>query len=147
MDDAVEARLRLALGARTGAETTYQTLNRVESLYNELTDQDLSTQLTAFFGSLSNLQTDPADTAARNLVLSNADTVIQTLQRQRAGMVEPGQRPERHGRVGRRKRRTTLASEDRQAERDDRDGRSAGARAVPAPARPARQPCCGSWAS
>ena len=87
VDDAVEARLRLALGARSGAETTYQTLNRVESLYNELTDQDLSTQLSAFFGSLSNLQTDPADTAARNLVLSNANTVIQTLQRQRNGVL------------------------------------------------------------
>ena len=87
IDEAVEARLRLALGQRSGAQTVYATLNRVESLYNELTDGDLSSQLSEFFGSLSNLQTDPAEATARNLVISNANAVIQTLQRQRAGLL------------------------------------------------------------
>lgn len=88
IDEAIEARLRTALGARTGAETTYTMLNRVESLYNELTDGDLSSQLSEFFDSLSNLQTDPADNSARNLVISNANAVIRTLQRQRSGLLD-----------------------------------------------------------
>jgi flagellar hook-associated protein 1 FlgK len=87
VDEAVEARLRLALGQRSGAQTVYETLNRVESLYNELTDGDLSSQLSEFFGSLSNLQTDPAEATARDLVVSNAGAIIQTLQRQRAGLL------------------------------------------------------------
>jgi flagellar hook-associated protein 1 FlgK len=88
VDQAVEARLRQALGARTGAETSYQTLSRVEALYNELTDYDLSSQLSAFFGSLSDLQTDPSESAARNLVLASADAVIRTLQRHRSGLLD-----------------------------------------------------------
>jgi flagellar hook-associated protein 1 FlgK len=87
IDEAVEARLRLALGQRSGAQTIYQTLSGVEALYNELTDADLSSQLSAFFSSLSDLQTDPAEPTTRNLVISNAGTVIQTLQRQRNGLL------------------------------------------------------------
>ncbi len=87
LDEAVEARLRLALGQRSGAQTVYETLNRVEAMYNELTDGDLSSQLSEFFGSLSNLQTDPAETTARDLVISNADAIIHTLQRQRSGLL------------------------------------------------------------
>ncbi len=87
VDEAVEARLRLDLGDRAGAQTAYTALNRIESLYNELTQYDLSTQLTTFFGSFSDVQTNPADISARNLILANADTVIQTLQRQRTGLL------------------------------------------------------------
>lgn len=88
IDEAVEARLRQALGSRSGAELRYQTLSRVEGLYNELTETDLSTQLTNFFGSLGNLQTDPLETTARDLVLANADQVVQSLQRHRSGLLE-----------------------------------------------------------
>jgi len=87
VDEAVEARLRLALGDRAGAQPAYPALHRIESLYNELTQYDLSTQLTTFFGSFSDVQTNPADISARNLILANADTVIQTLQRQRTGLL------------------------------------------------------------
>lgn len=87
VDEAIEARLRLALGQRSGAQTVYETLTRIESLYNELTDADLSSQLSALFGSFSDLQTDPAESTARNLLLANADAVIQTLQRRRTGIL------------------------------------------------------------
>ena len=87
-DAAVESRLRLAYGMRSGAELTYQTLSRVEALYNELTEYDLSSQLNEFFKSLADLQTDPLETASRNLVVSNADAIIRTLQRQRSGLLD-----------------------------------------------------------
>ncbi len=88
VDEAVEARLRLALGARSGAETTYQTLSQVEALYNELTDYDLSSQLSELFGRFTNLQTDPAELSSRSMVLAGADVVVRTLQRQRSGLLD-----------------------------------------------------------
>jgi flagellar hook-associated protein 1 len=88
VDEAVESRLRMALGAKSGAGVTYQTLSRVEAIYNELSDGDLSSQLSSFFSSLSNLQTDPTESTARNLVLANADAIIKTLQRQRTGILD-----------------------------------------------------------
>ncbi|MEW6250008.1 MAG: flagellar hook-associated protein FlgK [Planctomycetota bacterium] len=88
VDLALEAQLRSALGARAGAQTTYQTLNRIEGLYNELTDQDLSTQLTQFFAGFAGVQTDPLESSARRLVISNADAVIGTMQRHRRGLLD-----------------------------------------------------------
>ena len=88
IDEAVESRLRMALGSRSGADTTYQALSRVEALYNELTDFDLSSQLATMFTGFSNLQTDPAEATARNLVITNANSVIRTLQRQRSTILD-----------------------------------------------------------
>ncbi len=88
LDQAVEGRLRLALAQRNGADTRYQTLNGVESMYNELTDSDLSTQLGNLFGSFANLQTDPTEITARDQVVSCADSVIATLQRYRSGLLD-----------------------------------------------------------
>lgn len=88
VDEAVEQRLRLALGARSGAEVTYETLNRVEALYNELTEYDLSSQLSDFFQQLSNLQTDPVEMSTRSLVLATADAMTQTIQRHRTGLLD-----------------------------------------------------------
>lgn len=88
LDEAVESRLRLALAERHEAQTRYQALNRVESLYGELTDYDLSTQLSTLFSGFANLQTDPADLSARELVLANAEAVVRTLQHQRSGLLD-----------------------------------------------------------
>jgi flagellar hook-associated protein 1 FlgK len=87
IDNAVEERLRMALAARSSADVTYQTLNEVEALYHELTDYDLSTELSDFFGSFGNLQTDPLEVTNRDLILSHANNVIATLQRQRTGIL------------------------------------------------------------
>ncbi len=88
VDEAVQTRLRLAYGSKSGAETMYNALSRVEGLYNELTEGDLSSQLNALFGSFTSLQTDPAEPAARNLTIAAADAVIRTLQRQRSGLLD-----------------------------------------------------------
>ncbi len=87
VDEALEARLRSSLGQRSGAETIHTTLSSIESLYNELSDTDLSTQLSEFFGSFAQLQTDPLEYASRELVISSADAVIRTLQQQRSGLL------------------------------------------------------------
>ncbi len=87
IDQALESRLRMARGDQTGAQTKYDALSQVESLYNELTDFDLSTQLNSFFQSFSDLATDPTETTTRDLVLSAADAVVETVRRLRAGVL------------------------------------------------------------
>ncbi len=87
IDQALESRLRVARGDQTAAQTEYDALSQVESLYNELTDYDLSTQLNAFFQSFSDLATDPTETTARDLVLSAADTVVGTFRRLRTSVL------------------------------------------------------------
>jgi flagellar hook-associated protein 1 FlgK len=87
VDEALEIQLRNALSQRNGALTTYETLNRIEGLYGELTDDDLSSQLSDMFASFTNLQTDPTEDTARDLVISDAKNVISTMRRQRNGLL------------------------------------------------------------
>ncbi len=88
VDSALEARLRSSLGTRAGSSAIYRSLSEVESLYNELTDYDLSTNLSSLFNSFSQLQNDPDETTARNLVLSEAAAVVRTLRHQRSALVQ-----------------------------------------------------------
>ncbi len=88
VDESLESRLRLALGARSNAETRHRSLTQIESLYNELTSEDVSTQLGELFSAFGAVQTEPRDTAARNQVIASADNLIRSLQRQRSGVVQ-----------------------------------------------------------
>jgi flagellar hook-associated protein 1 FlgK len=87
VDAALESRLRLSLSSRSAAEVIYQTLSQTETSYNELTDQDISTQLSEFFGQFSELETAPQSSSARGLTIATADTLITAIKRQRAGLV------------------------------------------------------------
>jgi flagellar hook-associated protein 1 FlgK len=88
VDQAVEARLRMAFGSHSGAEVTYQALTQTEALYNELTEQDLSTELSELFSTFATLQTAPTDDSARSMIVSAADAVIRTLRRHRSGLLQ-----------------------------------------------------------
>jgi flagellar hook-associated protein 1 FlgK len=86
-DAAVESRLRDATSERSAAELQYRYLSQVESLYNELSDGDLSTQLSELFAAFGSLQTTPEDTGRRSTVIASAESVIRNMQRQRSGLV------------------------------------------------------------
>ena len=88
VDEAVESRLRMALGSRAAAESSYKTLGEIEALYNELSEHDLSTQLTQFFNTFGELENDPQQMTTRQLVLANADAVARTLRRQRGALLQ-----------------------------------------------------------
>lgn len=88
IDETVEARLRSSLATRKGAETRYTALNQVESLFNELSDSDLSTQLGTFFANFASLQTTPTDISARNIVVSGGQGVVREFHRLRDGLLE-----------------------------------------------------------
>lgn len=88
LDQGVESRLRMAYGSAGGAQIVWQNLSQVEQMYNELTTTDLSTQLSEFFASFGQLETDPQDAGARNIIVGNAGAVVDTIRRQRTSLVQ-----------------------------------------------------------
>lgn len=86
VDEAVEARLRLSGAQRSGNELIAATLGQVEALYNELSDQDVSTQLSELLGGFGELQAQPNEISQRNLLVSTAEGLINSLRRQRSGL-------------------------------------------------------------
>ncbi len=87
-DAAIEARLRGAMSDANSKVVQQQTLDRLEGLYNELTDNDLSSALTGLFNSFSELATNPQDLAVRTIVLEKAKSAADLIVRLRQGMDE-----------------------------------------------------------
>jgi flagellar hook-associated protein 1 FlgK len=83
IDEALNGRLRAATGDDASAQVTQQWVGQVESVFNELTDGDLSTQLSTFFGSWSNLANKPQDVGLRQVVIQNGASVASWLQQVR----------------------------------------------------------------
>lgn len=79
IDEALEGRLRGALSDNDAAQTTQQWLGQVESVLNELGDTDLSSRLSAFFGSWSNLANKPQDIGLRQVVIQNGQALASWL--------------------------------------------------------------------
>jgi flagellar hook-associated protein 1 FlgK len=75
IDEALEGRLRASISDSNSADTTQLWMGRVESIFNELGDQDLSTAMSTFFKSWSNLANKPQDASLRQIVLQNAETL------------------------------------------------------------------------
>lgn len=91
IDDALEARVRAGISDGEAAAINAQWLGQVESIFNELGDADLSTQLSTFFASWSNLANKPQDPALRQVVLTNGQNVaafFQDLRGQLSGLEE-----------------------------------------------------------
>src|SRR5688572_25619468 len=86
IDEALNARMRSAVADSAAADVTQQWLGRVESLFNELGDQDLSTQLSTFFGAWSNLANKPQDIALRQVVLQSAGSMAGWITDLRGGL-------------------------------------------------------------
>src|SRR6185436_10230714 len=86
IDEALNSRLRASVSDNNSADVTQQWLGRVESLFNELGDEDLSTQLSTFFNAWSNLANKPQDIALRQVVLQSADSVASGVTNLRKGL-------------------------------------------------------------
>ncbi|MAT68076.1 MAG: flagellar hook-associated protein FlgK [Planctomycetaceae bacterium] len=77
-------RLRDAGGDRASADIQEKVYRDLESILGELSDTDISTQLTNFFNSIDEVLKQPEDIAVRNLVVQSGKTLttsINTLQR------------------------------------------------------------------
>jgi flagellar hook-associated protein 1 FlgK len=83
VDSALQSRTRSAISDQNAAEIDSRFLNAIESVRNELTSQDLSSRLSAFFNSFSELSNSPNDEAVRTVVIqqgSGLATAIRELR-------------------------------------------------------------------
>jgi flagellar hook-associated protein 1 FlgK len=80
IDEALESRIRASVADSESADTIQQWLTRLEAVFNELTDQDLSSQLSKFFGAWSNLANRPQDPALRQVVIQNGQSLANAFQ-------------------------------------------------------------------
>ncbi len=87
-DDLLVQRAAREEGARTAADTTKTVMASVEAVFPEPTDIGLASQLDDYWASWTALANDPANQTARAQVLAKADTVVSTLHRSAAALVE-----------------------------------------------------------
>ena len=85
----LEERLRGAVSDKSSAETRESTYTQLEQLIGELGNTDISTAMTSFFNSVSEILNQPEDISVRNLAVLNGTTLAQEIRRltQRVGEV------------------------------------------------------------
>jgi flagellar hook-associated protein 1 len=86
IDEALEGRLRGSISDNEAGGVLQQWLGRLEAVFNELTDDDLSTQLSTFFNSWSNLANKPQDIGLRQVVIQNGQSVAKWFNDMRGQM-------------------------------------------------------------
>lgn len=79
IDVALQSRYRDAIGQQQRDIINQRFLTAIESLQNELGDNDLSTALSAFFNSFSELANNPDDNAVRNVVIQQGRSLADRL--------------------------------------------------------------------
>lgn len=76
----LEERLRNSTSDVSGSEIEETAFRELEAILGELSDTDLSTQLTTFFNAIHDVLNEPASAAARNLVALQGDTLAQSIR-------------------------------------------------------------------
>lgn len=79
VDTALQGRYRDALSGENAALINQRFLGALESIRNELTDNDVSTLLSEFFNSFSEAANNPQDHAVRSLVIQRGATLAERL--------------------------------------------------------------------
>jgi flagellar hook-associated protein 1 FlgK len=79
VDTALQARHRDALGEESAALVDQRFLTSIETLQNELTDNDVSSLLSDFFNSFSELANSPSDNAVRAVVIEQGGSIASRL--------------------------------------------------------------------
>lgn len=75
IDLALQARHRDAISHEQGAMINQRFLSSLETIQNELTDNDLSSLMSAFFNSFSELANNPEDQAVRSVAIQQGQTL------------------------------------------------------------------------
>ncbi len=87
IDNSIEQRLREAISDNNYDDLTSQVLSRLETLYNEMTDNDVSSGLSEFFNVFSELQSKPQDIAARSVTVQTGQALVEQIQTLRYDIV------------------------------------------------------------
>jgi flagellar hook-associated protein 1 FlgK len=72
VDQAVESRLRAAVGDENRSQTRQELLGQIESIENELSDAGLSDRMNQFFNNWNELANQPQDQSLRRVVVEEA---------------------------------------------------------------------------
>ena len=91
IDEALEDRVRVAVGARESTAVQQQTLARIETSFDNLAGTDVATRLTEFFNNLDELQNRPEDLATRDLVVTSGALLAESLQGLRIDLTAVGE--------------------------------------------------------
>ena len=75
IDTALQARFRDAISRENESGIDARFLTAIETLQNELTENDMSSMLSAFFNSFSELANNPEDTAVRSVVIQEGQAL------------------------------------------------------------------------
>jgi flagellar hook-associated protein 1 FlgK len=86
INEALEGRLRLALGDAESARIQSNTLTQIETGFNELTDNDLSTMMSQLFNSFQDVQNNPTDVGLRSVAIGNAAALADGLRVRQQGL-------------------------------------------------------------
>src|SRR4051794_26893149 len=81
IDKFFDERVRGASSDVASSEAQQDVYSKLESAINELGDQDLSTQLTGFFGSLQDVLNQPDSVAARNVATQKGQALASAITR------------------------------------------------------------------
>lgn len=88
VDSALQNRLLGSIAAEQQSQIDLGLLSNVEGLLNELSEQDLSTQLGAFFRSWSDLASQPGNRGARSLVIQQGRGLSSYVRSLREGLAD-----------------------------------------------------------
>jgi flagellar hook-associated protein 1 FlgK len=80
IDDSLEGRLRGSVSDSESAQVKQEFLGRIEGIFNSLGDNPLSSQLSAFFNSWSDLANKPQDIGLRQIVIQNGDSLASSIR-------------------------------------------------------------------
>ncbi len=88
IDEALEGRLRGSIADQAGAEAARDVLIQIEGIQNELTDNDLSSHLSAFFNAWSELANVPDSFAQRSLVVQEGSNLALFIRDQQSKLTD-----------------------------------------------------------
>ena len=100
VDFFLDERLRQANADCTSVDLQRQTLDRLEGIYNELGDSDLSSMMNEFFNALSDLRNFPDRPAQRQLLVSLGQNLTEQFQMIRQGITASRAALDQQYRVG-----------------------------------------------
>lgn len=91
IDNALEGRLRLAIGGQTESEARQVSLAQLESFFDDVSGAGVGSRLTDFFGLFEELQNRPEDLAARDLTIAGGALLAESLKNLRGQLSTFGQ--------------------------------------------------------
>ncbi len=88
VNTALESRLRGSIADQSAAATRAELLTQIETIQNELSGSDLSSELNAFFNAIGELANQPLDNSLRSLMTNQGEVLTQFIRNLRDGLTD-----------------------------------------------------------